>query len=237
MCIKWIDSILNFIYPMAELCPLCGEISLNNLVCETCKKGIKYVTPPYCEKCGRKFKGLKPHDWCPECKAESKSFDVAFSTFVYDGIIKHKIISYKFYGASHLASYFASAMEETFQQKGFLPDCITWVPLHPKREAQRGYNQSQLLALMMGRRLGLKAEDLLVRKRNTKAQATLDRAQRHKNLKQAIFCNKDITGWTVLLIDDVFTTGATAESCAKALKEKGAKTVFVQTLAAGEALS
>ena len=112
-------------------------------------------------------------------------------------------------------------------------DCITWAPVSSLRKLRRGYDQSELIASTVAKELGLPVKRLLKKRRNTRAQSTLTKEQRRANVLGAYVCvNKDaVCGKRVLLIDDVFTTGATAQECAKVLLTAGAKSVACAAVA------
>lgn len=112
-------------------------------------------------------------------------------------------------------------------------DMVTYVPMHPVRQRKRGFNQSELLARMIAEQIGVPCEALLERTRNAKQQARLDRTEREKNLDGSFACTRDLRGRTILLIDDVFTTGATAKECARVLRDNGAEYVYFAAFATG----
>jgi ComF family protein len=228
----FLDDLLNFFYPERNICKICGRILAKDVyLCENCQNKIKINRYPTCKICGRVLgKGLKI-DICSNCNNKKPSFDCAFSSFVYTDIIKEVIHGYKFSDRYDFYKVLASYMVDTFIEKDINVDYITWVPMHKVRKKERGYNQAELLAREMAKHLNIKAVPLLKRIKNTKAQSLLKRDDRLKNLKGAIICTSKVDGKSILLIDDVFTTGATAEECSKVLKNSGVKKIYVQTLA------
>ena len=114
-------------------------------------------------------------------------------------------------------------------------DIITFVPMTEKKKRERGFNQTETLSVIVGKELNICVKECLIKAKETPAQAGLDRQKRLENLKDSFAINKEIKkeikGKKILLIDDVFTTGSTAEACAKVLKRAGAGSVFVLTIA------
>jgi ComF family protein len=157
---------------------------------------------------------------------------------VYDGKVKEWIYSFKYAGRSYLARPFGRMMAERIKEIGMdrWVDCVVPVPLHRKKQRQRGYNQSRLLADVISRELGMgKARDLLKRIRETPPLSGLTRLQRMETMEGAFYMNgKEAAVKNVLLIDDIYTTGSTVNQCARALKEGGLVRVYVFTLASGK---
>ena len=148
--------------------------------------------------------------------------------------MRQAIHQFKYHGVKALASPLAQLMAESLETKPVPADVIVPVPLHPRRLRERGYNQSGLLAQELGKRSGLPVTDKpLVRHRDAPAQARTASAEaRRNNVRGAFSCNDSrLEGKQVLIIDDVCTTGATLDSCAAALKEAGASSVWGLTLA------
>ena len=187
-------------------------------------------------------------DRCPFCNAEggfcekcrealqNQRIEDHAAVFRYDGIVRDLIRRLKFSGQAHLASPMADLIEEAVDLLG---DIITCVPLHPRRKRMRGYNQSALIAKRLSELTGIPYAPLIVKTRNTPPQSLMkSRAERLANIRGAfrIKGTPDLTGKHILLTDDVFTTGATAEECITLLKQAGAESVRVITFAKGGAL-
>ena len=170
---------------------------------------------------------------CGLCRSGLRGFDAAYCYGSYEGALRELIHLYK-YGrvrtlAKPLGDLLAAALprEERF-------DAITAVPLHWRREWQRGFNQSELLARTMAARYGIPVVPALRRVRATKTQAGLSNTRRHQNVATAFECRRGahaLAAKRILLIDDVMTTGATAAACARALKRAGAAKVALLTVA------
>lgn len=160
----------------------------------------------------------------------------AISPFLYEGICRDLILDLKYRGRTSLVPFFARHMaEEVLQQLGApATDRVLPVPLHAVRLRERGFNQAQLLAEALSKRLGIPCEgDLLIRCRPTRPQADLTREERARNVRGAfdLRAGTALKGLGLLLVDDVLTTGATAGACAALLKAAGARAVWAVTAA------
>jgi ComF family protein len=170
---------------------------------------------------------------CPLCRAGLRGFDAAYCFGAYEGTLRELIHLYK-YGriqtlSRPLADLLAAAipLDERF-------DAVTPVPLHWRKQWQRGFNQSELLARAIARRRGIAVVPALRRARPTQTQAGLSNSERRKNVAAAFRCRRAVqtlAGRRVLLIDDVMTTGSTAAACARVLKQAGAARVVLATVA------
>ena len=153
--------------------------------------------------------------------------------YVYGGPAGGLVRNLKYRGVTRLAPLMGRAMANAFeaiQPTG--ADCAVPVPMHKKRLRQRGFNHAALLAREAAGRLGVEALDALVRVKNTRQQARLPNAKRLKNMEGAIVAAMDLRGRRVILVDDVCTTGATANACARALLDAGAEAVYLLCFAA-----
>jgi ComF family protein len=178
---------------------------------------------------------------CGPCGDEPFVFDQARSFGLYEGALREIIGQFKYRGLLPLAKPLGNCLTHALDRlelDGGSIDLILPVPLHRTRERQRGFNQAAMLAARIGRLRGLRVAGRdCVRIRNTPPQTGLGRAERRKNVKGAFAVPKPerVRGLNVLLVDDVMTTGATADSCARALNDAGAKGVWVLTLARARA--
>lgn len=172
-------------------------------------------------------------EYCDTCKNFFVSVDVARSVFDYTDDVRFLIRKFKFDGAKHLATPFAKYMLPIMLKNFPRADAMIFVPMTKKAYKKRGYNQTELLAKELFVQTNLPILDVVVKKRETKNQVKLKRAERLKNLQDAFSVTDKtaIAGKRILIIDDVLTTGATAETIAKLLKEKGAAMVYLITVA------
>ena len=227
----------NVVFP--DDCRLC-ERPLENLsripVCPDCLSLPQPLDAEFfCRACRTPFvdsHALDESNLCTVCRESLVNFDAAYSFGSYEGALRKLIHLFK-YGkveplARPLSRFLIRAMplNERF-------DVVLAMPMHWRKRWERGFNQAELLAKPVARRYGVKLATNLRRKRYTKAQAGLTAAQRRENLKESFYVKKpeQIAGKRIVLIDDVFTTGATLRSAAAALKSAGAGHITALTLA------
>ncbi len=229
---------LDIIFP--PVCPLCRVMVMDGILCPKCRGKLlsKRITPPFCALCGIPFiaygcdRANIPTRLCGSCITEKKPFKEARSAFAYEGAIVDAIHRFKYNGAVELAGYLGRLASDGTEFSA-RPDVVVPVPLHKKRLRRRGFNQSLLLAREAAKKFSVKVDCLnLKRVRDTDAQANLKLKEREDNIKGAfaVTDGKAFGNKTVLLVDDVFTTGATIRECARTLERAGAE-VQVLTLA------
>jgi len=199
-------------------------------LCADCLAQVPRVEPPFCARCG----GVVVADGlCARCRTAPLQIECIRSAVYFEGVLREAIHRLKYCGRTVLADPLGDLMVACWMQHPMPADVVVPVPLHTARLRERGYNQAALLAREMARRVGLVVEEqTLVRWRVTAPQVELDARQRKENVRDAFRCSGDaLAGKQVLLIDDVYTTGATLEACAVALYEGGARGVRALTLA------
>lgn len=230
--------LLDIIFPRA--CAGCGGRADDEFLylCWNCLAAVRFVEFPYCLLCGDPVQGAITSSYvCSTCARSKPYFDCARSAAYYDGVVKAMILDFKYRGAvwlcPDLGKLMAACLQTHFVAANI--DCITYVPLHRTREKQRTYNQACLLAREIGGLLGKKTADLMVRVEATASQTHLTSAERADNVKNkfAVKGSDRVAGQSVLLVDDVMTTGATVNECARILKKAGAREVLVLTAARG----
>lgn len=166
--------------------------------------------------------------------AAIKSADFIISPFYYKNPLKEAIYEYKFRGCYAYAGIFAELMKSSLSPLSFLSDfdALIPVPISQKRMTERGYNQSSLIAKPLADFLGIDyREDFLIRNRNTKRQSELKNYARLANVTNAFSADKSVKDKSIIVFDDIYTTGLTMEECAKTLKAAGAKSIIGMTLA------
>ncbi|HEX2025286.1 MAG TPA: double zinc ribbon domain-containing protein [Actinomycetota bacterium] len=207
--------------------PACASCSAPGWpLCPPCTDQVGVVTPPWCARCGRPWEEALAS--CADCPPPS--VDRARSPFLYDGPLARAIRGMKFSGWHALGPHLAGAMAEVAPD--VLPaGVVTWVPLSRRRRSRRGFDQAEVIARSVGARLDLPVVPLLRRVRETGAQARRSGADRRRALMDAFQAVHDEAPETVLLVDDVLTTGATAAACAGTLKRAGVETVHLLTAA------
>lgn len=230
---RWLRIIADGVFCEKYTCMACeSELPEPNAkgLCEKCLGELIFNDESVCEKCGVPL--LDESSYCANCtNAGKRNFDKGVSVFVYAGLIKQLLRRYKFNNKKYFDKYFAQFLfDKTLEEfVGF--DVITYIPMTEKKMGDRGYNQSERMARVLGEKLNTPVKELLVKTRETKAQHNLKYKERCQNLKNAFaFEGEYLTNQSVLLIDDVLTTGATADEAALILKKNGAGKVYVLTL-------
>jgi ComF family protein len=186
----------------------------------------------FCSSCRTPFQNAFPLDAngrCALCRSGLRGFDAAYSFGTYEGVLRELIHLYKYGKVKTLARPLSGLLAQALPRDEAF-DAAVPVPLYWRRHLQRGFNQAELLARGLSRRTGIPVVRALGRLRPTPAQAGLSNSARRQNVSQA-FRARGVQGKRILLIDDVMTTGATAASCAAALKQAGARRVSLLTVA------
>jgi ComF family protein len=217
-------------------CLACGEIVDDpDALCGRCWRGITFFAPPWCVACGLPFPHPMGEDaLCADCVRERRSWHQARAVLRYDKNSRHLVLGLKHGDRTHLAGAFGRWMNRAGSEILAGADVLVPVPLHWTRLFQRRYNQAALLAQAIRSSGGPDvAADWLVRRRRTPAQGRLGPTARERNVRGAfaIRAGRSFAGKRVVIVDDVLTTGATVEECARVLKRGGAASVSVLTLA------
>lgn len=219
-------------------CLACGTtVDAAGSVCARCWGDLTFLGPPWCECCGLPFE-LEPDagSRCGECLASPPAFTRARAALIYDDASKRLVLGFKHGDRLHGARAFASWMLRAAETGVTGADMVIPVPLHRWRLWQRRYNQSALLATWVGRLAEVPVvNDLLIRTRRTRSQGGLSRVGRKRNVQGAIAIRPihagTVQGADIILVDDVFTTGATVNEAARVLRRGGAARVDVLALA------
>lgn len=209
-------------------------------LCWDCQAEIKVVQLPFCERCGDPVAGAVTGLFeCSWCRKTRPSFDWARSAVRYDGVAKRCLRRFKYNAGTWLLDDMTDwlwALWRACPSTAQAATVLTPVPLHPKRERERGFNQAALLGKRLASRIGIPfRKNLLWRKRATASQTHLTAAQRAHNVRGvfAVPWPSRVHGARVVLVDDVMTTGATVNECARTLKAAQADSVMVLTVARG----
>jgi len=232
----WRDF-LDIIYPKSLKCLFCGgELPKVNdfKLCSNCTSIMQLLPGSTCTTCGRPLGGKYKMGMCSECKDTEIYFDGACSVFEFSGIVQSALHRFKFEGEVDMAEAFGLYMAKKLKERKWKIDVILPVPLHEKRMSDRGYNQSYLLSAEIGRECGIDVLDgALIRKRHTESQVSLPKFGRIHNVKGAFAMvdSKCIKGKSVLIVDDIMTTGATLNECSRILRESGARNIYCITAA------
>lgn len=227
-------AILDLLLP--PRCLKCGaEISGEGALCAECWRGIAFLQPPYCSRCGLPFEvDLGADAICGACAREGPLYAHARAAMQYDEASRTLVLAFKHGDKLQLAPALGLFMRHAGAELLAGCDIIVPVPLHWTRLFARRYNQAAVLAHAIARSGGPPvAADLLQRRRATPSQGRSGRAERRRNVRGAFALKRgsNVIGRRIVLIDDVLTTGATVTECARVLLDSGAKAVDVLTLA------
>lgn len=230
------QAAVELLFP-GEHCPLCGKATSQGYLCKSCAdKWARHSWGRPCDCCGVFIHGA--HSRCRWCRIEPPLYiERARAVAVYQGYLRDQLLAFKYEGQKSLAEGFGVLLTELIRREfADIPfDFVSSVPVTERTMAKRGYNQSLLLAQAVSDGIGVPwADHFLAKRADVVSQTTLGREARIANMRDAIVpLDVDLTGKRILLVDDIFTTGATAYACGKALKEMGAAGVWVITVAVG----
>jgi len=238
-----LDALASVLAPAP--CRLCDKPLLNASripICPQCLASFVPIGEPFCQCCGRPFPAIVAEHagaqlpLCRLCRENTFAFDRARSFGVYDTALHNAILLMKYEELTRLGHWFAERLAELIAREPdvFRADVVVPVPLHPARQRERGYNQAELIARPLAKRLGIKQGSyLLMRTRPRPARLVLSRKEHWESVRGAYATRKGlrVDKLRVLLVDDVMTTGATLDACSRALKRAGAASVVGLTVA------
>ncbi|MCH5163982.1 MAG: ComF family protein [Clostridiales bacterium] len=219
--------LINIIYPQGIKCAVCGKDLFEENRYGICSGCLLKANIRFCPKCGRAIG--ETTNYCEDCTRYGREFTEARAPFIYEGKAKKLVYRLKYGGEKYLARFMAQYLADEYYKRLWHIDFITYVPTHTKREKTRGYNQAQLIANSLGEIINKPVVNALTRTKYSKNFAKLGRKERFKEAEESFAPNDKYKKKSILLIDDVFTTGATSGACAKALKSSGAGDVYVLT--------
>jgi ComF family protein len=222
-----LDSILNLLFPVT--CVVCRSPVLERrwgAACRECWLRLERLEAPFCPRCGEPVPAIE--GLCGFCRKGEHSFDFARSALLFSGALREIIHHLKYADRVSLAGPLGDILKNCLDHEPFTGNLIVPVPLHRRRERQRGFNQAELIAARLGRRL---TTQLLRRRKNTPSQTGLSRSERKRNLAGAFEVRGDVGGTVIIIVDDVYTTGSTMNEIARTLKRAGAERVEVLTVA------
>lgn len=230
---KVIEWIKNICFPPS--CYICNTFTDSNGLCPNCWKNIKWISDPRCEICGIPF-SLSLQKVCVACMKKTPYFDEAISVFVYDKFSKPMVLQFKNGDCTYMAHQFAVWMYRAAEKRLLDMDMIIPIPISLVKRLKRKYNQSELLAMEIAELSNIEYAPLILNKiKSTKPQEGLSRIARERNLLGSFGVSPKyvslIKDRNIVLVDDVMTTGATVNECAKVLKKHGARRVIVITIA------
>ncbi len=249
------ETFTSLLYPPS--CLICGiAVKPDDPLCADCAEAAPRLEAPFCPVCSWPYpspvnsgaslaalSSLSLAMTCGNCRDRAFAFDCAVSTRRHDGPVRELIVRFKYQSERHLRRALAGWLAEALLDPRIADrpaDALVPVPLHPRRRRERGYNQAEECCRLLGRRAGLPVWPVLHRARYTGTQTLLSREERAKNLSGAFALaggwttrrwRRQMEGADLLLVDDVFTSGATVDACARVLLAGGAASVRVLTVA------
>lgn len=225
---------LQLLFPLR--CPVCDGIvkPFGEKVCKECLPRLRLLTSPWCMKCGKKLQD--EGELCSDCRKKKHKYIRGRALYEY-GSVAPSIYRFKYGKRREYADFFGE--EAAYYLQGFIRECkpnaLVPVPLHKKRLNKRGYNQAQLLAESLGHHLGIPVRnDLVKRVKNTAPLKQQNPLERQNNLKKAFIIEQnDVKLDTIIIVDDIYTTGSTIDEMAELLLQHGVKQVYYVALACG----
>ncbi len=224
-------KISEIFFPSNIKCVFCGkEVAGEISVCENCYKLLPFIKGKMCLKCGGH---VVEEDVCIDCAKNEHEFVRNFAVFDYDGVLRDKILSFKQAGRKYIGYTLAWFVCEKFMSLDIDFDVVIPMPISKERQKERGFNQADILVGDIEDLTGLVRKDILQKVKNTPHQTGLSRENRQTNLDSAfVVTDKSLVkGKTILVVDDIYTTGATLNEVASTLNRAGAKAVYGLTLA------
>ncbi|MDE7367264.1 MAG: ComF family protein [Lachnospiraceae bacterium] len=231
--------IIDLIFP--RRCPVCQDIvALGNhagLICPECRDKLPYVKSPCCMKCGKELES-EEQEYCGDCRRIPKHYVKGYPLFNYVEPVQNGVMAFKYHNRREYAEFYGEEIWNRFEQdfRQIEPDGILPVPLHWRKQRSRGYNQAELVARYLSRQMQVPMySGLLVRRLYTTPQKELNDKERLNNLKKAfLFHKNDVKLNRILLVDDIYTTGATVEACTEVLRQAGIEQVYYTSICIGK---
>lgn len=234
----FLGTLTDLFFP--RRCPVCDRAvsPFGSLICETCRNKFAYIRQPYCMRCGKEL-SEETAEYCSDCMRRRHLFDSGRALFTYRSAAD-SLYRFKYKGRQEYGTYYAVCMVSQLGEwiSACRPDALIPVPIHASKKRVRGYNQADVLAREIGRLTGIPVQyDLIQRVRKTAPMKDLPLAERQNNLKRAFkICRNDVKLDTVIIIDDIYTTGSTIDAMSCELRRAGVKHIYFAALAIGNGL-
>lgn len=234
---QFLNAAKDLLYP--PTCPLCRAVLpiRSGAVCTLCRAKISYVRTPVCLRCGKEVMD-EEQEVCEDCVAHERSFIRGFPAMNYVEPLPESIADFKYHNRRDYAVFYAQEIVRCHGQAilALAPEALIPVPVHREKLKKRGYNQAEVLARALEDVFHIPVDaEIIERRVNTLPQKALDDAEREKNLKSAFHSTDKIVKYNkVMLVDDIYTTGATIEACTRALKDKGITEIYYTSICIGK---
>ncbi len=234
------DMVLSLVFP--RRCPICDRPvkPYGALACEECETGVRYVRGETCCRCGKPLNGseaLRSSEYCEDCARRRHDFDRGFSLFEYRSV-SDSIYRFKYKGRREYAAWYGEKMAGELGDDllRLNPDALVPIPIHRSKMRVRGYNQAGLLARELGSLLNVPVrDDLLVRDKKTSPLKDATPDERNNILRGAFKIGvNDVKLKTIIIIDDIYTTGATMDEASRTLRSRGVEKIYFATLSIGK---
>lgn len=244
----WQDALIEAVFPSDIYCITCGSVidsSRYYSLCDNCIEKINWVGKHTCSSCGKPLAREDNRSLCYDCRSKVHYFDKGFTCAGYGLYERSLMMDMKYRGKSYIGRIMGKILADRFyiavDTYSALSeiDYIVPVPVHKSRMRERGYNQAAIMAKELAEEIGVPVKQgILKRTRGTRAMKGLNPQERQGNVEEAFSVTSvkepNIRGKRILIIDDIYTTGSTMDACSKALKNNGARAVYVMTFAAGK---
>lgn len=227
-------TILDLLFP--RRCPVCDSVQpMGRIVCPSCAEGLRRISSPFCKKCGKAVADAR-QEYCADCACGSHLYKEGRALYEYPRV-KKSLYRFKYGGRKEYGEFYGGELARHLDPviRSWRPDALVPVPLHGSRKRMRGYNQAEVLAVCLGEKTGIPVKkDLIRRVEKTAPQKSLDRQARQNNLKRAFkIYENDVKLNTIIIIDDIYTTGSTVDAMASVLRGAGIKNIYFIALATG----
>ncbi len=235
------ESAAEMLFPSGIYCISCGSMidrGRTYSLCDACAAKIHWINGKCCVKCGKALSDTYRGNICYDCISERHDFIRGFSCMTYGIAERNMILSFKYGDRGYMGREFGDIMYDRISCEDIEADVIVPVPLHSKRQRKRGYNQTEIMAARLSRLTGIPLDSRsLVKIRETKPLSGMNIAERAMAVEGAFevreWRKSGLEGKNILLVDDIYTTGATADACSRAMLSAGAAGIFVLSLASG----
>ena len=222
-------KIIDLFFPQFNKCIFCHKETSESNICKSCYSKLPFINGKTCDKCGG---AMNDDGLCGDCKKIRHEFLKCYCIFDYDKEIQEKLIAFKQNKRKNIGEGFSYIVKEYFSKIKMKFDLVIPVPIHENRLKERKFNQSEILAS----KISIANSEIMKRVKDTPHQTGLSRKNRENNLTSAfeILDKRKVKGKVILLVDDIYTTGATLDECARCLYNVGAKAVYGLCLARGK---